>query len=45
MSVTTALQLINKEVDEFLSDQEATMDSWTRFAVTWFSQNKFDEGV
>ena len=44
MSVTTALQLINGVVDEFLSEQEAAMDSWTRFAVTWFSQNKFDEG-
>ena len=44
MKVATALQLINEEVDEVLSAQEANMDSWTRFAVTWFSQNKFDEG-
>ena len=44
MSVTTALQLINDVIDQHFSAQEAAMDSWTRFAVTWFSQNKFDEG-
>lgn len=44
MSVTTALQLINKAVDEALSDQESEMDDWTRFAVTWFSQYGFAAG-
>lgn len=44
MPVWTALQLINQAVDEFLSKQEAQMDEWTRFAVTWFSQNGFKAG-
>jgi len=44
MSVRTALQLINQAVDEFLTEQEAQMDDWTRFAVTWFSQYGFAEG-
>lgn len=44
MSVTTALQLINKAVDEVLSEQESEMDEWTRFAVTWFSQYGFKTG-
>ena len=44
MSVRTALQLINQQVDEFLSEQEASLDDWTRFAVTWFSQYGFKPG-
>jgi putative DNA methylase len=44
MLVQTALQLINQVVDEFLSEQEAQMDDWTRFAVTWFSQHGFKAG-
>ena len=44
MSVTTALQLINKAVDESLSDQESEMDEWTRFAITWFSQYGYESG-
>ena len=44
MSVRTALQLINQAVDEFLSEQEAQMDDWSRFAVTWFSQYGFALG-
>lgn len=45
MSVRTALQLINQAVDEFLSEQEAQMDDWTRFAITWFSQYGFKQGA
>ncbi len=44
LKVKTALQLINSAVDEFLSEQEARMDDWTRFAVTWFSQYGFESG-
>lgn len=44
LKVKTALQLINSAVDEFLSEQEAQMDDWTRFAVTWFSQYGFEIG-
>lgn len=36
MTVKTALQLINAELDTFLSEQEAEYDAWTRFAITWF---------
>lgn len=44
MPVRTALQLINQAVDEYLSEQEASMDDWTRFSVTWFSQHCLYEG-
>ena len=44
MPVRTALQRINGVVDEFLSSQEAQMDEWTRFAVTWFAQYGFQQG-
>ena len=44
MPVHTALQLINQNVDEFLSEQESQMDDWTRFTVTWFSQHGFKPG-
>ena len=44
MSVRSALQLINAAIDEFLSAQESQMDDWTRFAVTWFSQNGYQPG-
>jgi len=44
MSVRTALQIINQALDEFLSEQESQMDSWTRFTITWFSQFGFEEG-
>ncbi len=44
MSVRSALQLINAAIDEFLSAQESQMDDWTRFAVTWFSQNGYQQG-
>jgi len=45
MPVRKALQLINASVDEFLSAQESQMDDWTRFAVTWFSQHAWAEGI
>ncbi|MCY7322617.1 MAG: DUF1156 domain-containing protein, partial [Phormidesmis sp. CAN_BIN36] len=38
LSVKTALQLINKSLDEYLSEQEGEYDSETRFAITWFEQ-------
>jgi len=48
MSVKTALQLINRELDEYLGGIEGEFDSETRFAITWFQQNgngKGDYGV
>lgn len=48
MSVKTALQLINKELDEYLGGIQGEFDPDTRFAITWFEQNgngKGDYGV
>lgn len=39
MTVKTALQLINRELDEFLVDIQGEFDADTRFTVTWFEQN------
>ena len=39
MTVTTALQLINRELDEYLGDIQSEFDDETRFAVTWFEQH------
>jgi putative DNA methylase len=45
MRVRTALQLINQTLDEVLSEQESDFDADTRFALAWFEQNGFDEGL
>jgi putative DNA methylase len=48
MSVKTALQLINRELDEYLGGIQGEFDADTRFAITWFEQNgtgKGDYGV
>ena len=44
MTVRTALQLINQELDAFLAEQEGDMDADSRFAVAWFEQFGFAEG-
>ncbi len=44
MTVKTALQLINHELDEFLNDIKGEFDADTRFAITWFEQNGMDKG-
>lgn len=44
MSVKTALQLINRKLDEFLNEIQGEFDSDTRFALTWFEQNGFTKG-
>lgn len=36
MSVKTALQLINRELDEYLGGIQGEFDADTRFAITWF---------
>ncbi|MBV9281295.1 MAG: hypothetical protein JOZ41_14540 [Chloroflexi bacterium] len=38
MSVRTALQLINQELDAYLAAQEGELDPDTRFCVAWFEQ-------
>lgn len=44
MRVKTALQLINRELDEFLNDVQGEFDAETRFAITWFEQNGYVKG-
>lgn len=44
MSVKTALQLINAELDEYLGGIQGEFDSDTRFAISWFEQNGMSKG-
>ena len=44
MTVKTALQLINRELDEYLGGIQGEFDADTRFAITWFEQNGLDAG-
>ena len=44
MHVKTALQLINAELDSFLTDVQGDFDPETRFAITWFAQHGYGEG-
>ena len=44
MTVKTALQLINAELDSFLNDLQGDFDEDTRFAVTWFEQHGYGQG-
>ncbi len=45
MSVRTALQIINQELDAYLAAQEGEMDSDTRFCLAWFEQHGMNEGA
>lgn len=44
LTVRTALQLINHELDAYLAEQEGYIDEDSRFAVAWFEQFGFKEG-
>ena len=44
MSVKAALQLINRELDEYLGGIQGEFDGDTRFAITWFEQHGMDRG-
>lgn len=44
MTVKTALQLINRELDEFLGGVQGEFDADTRFTITWFEQNGMEVG-
>ena len=44
MSVKTALQLINAQLDEFLNNLHGDLDPDTRFAATWFEQHGLGKG-
>ena len=43
MSVREALAEINRALDEVLEEQDAYLDSETRFAIDWFTQYGFDK--
>ncbi|MBT4891856.1 MAG: hypothetical protein HON60_02825, partial [Gammaproteobacteria bacterium] len=44
MTVKAALQLINHELDEYISGVVGEFDADTRFAITWFEQNGMKSG-
>ncbi len=44
LSVRTALQIINQELDAYLAAQEGDLDGDSRFAVAWFEQHGFATG-
>ncbi len=43
MGVRTALQLINRALDEALAEQEGEYDGETRWAIAWFEQYAMNE--
>jgi len=45
MSVRSALILINQILDEVMEESENEFDNYTRFCLTWFSINGFEEGA
>ena len=44
LSVRVALTLINEVLDESLAEQEGDFDADSRWSLTWFDQNGFNEG-
>ena len=44
LTVREALELINRTLDEVLTEQEGDFDSDSRWALAWFEQFGFDEG-
>lgn len=44
MSVRSALVLINQELDAYLSAQEGSMDTESRFCIAWFEQYGLSSG-
>jgi putative DNA methylase len=45
MSVRTALQIINEQLDAFLAEQEGELDTDTRFCVAWFEQHGLSDAA
>lgn len=45
MKVRTALSMINQTLDEILTEQEGDFDPETRWAISWFEQNSYSQGV
>ena len=44
MTVRTALELVNRVLDEVLADQEGEFDADTRWALAWFEQHGMNDG-
>ncbi len=44
LTVRTALQIINHELDAYLAEQEGYTDADSRFALAWFEQFGFEQG-
>jgi len=44
MSIKTALQIINQQLDTYLTEQESDMDNVTRFCISWYDQYGWAEG-
>ena len=44
MTVKTALQLVNHELDDYIGGIVGEFDADTRFAITWFEQNGMQAG-
>lgn len=44
MTVKAALQLVNRELDEYLGGIQGEFDAETRFAISWFEQNGMNSG-
>jgi putative DNA methylase len=44
MTVRSALELINQELDQILSEQDANFDGDTRWAIAWFEQYAMNPG-
>lgn len=45
MTVRTALQMINRILDEVMAEQEGDFDNATRFALAWFRQHGFSTAL
>ena len=45
MTVRSALERINEILDEVLSEQEVDFDSTTRFALAWYRQHGYGNGL
>ncbi len=45
VTVRTALQIINQELDRYLAEQETEFDRDTRFCIDWFTQFGQSEGA
>lgn len=44
LRVRTALQLINRALDEVLAEQEGEYDAQTRWAIAWFEEQAYEAG-